>query len=473
MLLIEDDGNSHLIHIDSKADLFRANIGNAQQRPMTFFCPCCHLFRTDSNDKLIKHYKQCRQPQYFNKTFVPSTKQFLPGGNIIPPPSSYQSSAPHLRGFFDFETLHKSPNEESCKRCSAVLRKVGSTIDGELVCIHTNKKQSFSCSELPAIAFCLLIVDQLGNVVFDHYYCGQDAAKEFISVLVEKEKHFKQLICSNIKMLWREEDQELFDATKACGECGKEFSGPETDYWDHSYVKKVRDHDHNTGFFRAALCSPCNLQKKNLEFIPLYCHNFRGFDSHLIIRAMDRKTKFSTISRNEENLITMSIGIYKLIDSNAFMASSLANLTELLKEKSPTHFKLTRRWLENQNIHSESVELLRKGDFPYEYIDSIDRLKEKHLPSKENFSSTLKGTEISDANYERALFVFNEFGCKTIGDYMRLYCQSDVYLLADVWANFCEETFDSFNIHPESNYLTLPGFAFDCFKKTIFEKGGT
>jgi hypothetical protein len=171
---------------------------------------------------------------------------------------------------------------------------------------------------------------------------------------------------------------------------------------------------------------------------------------------MNEKTKFSTISRNEETLITMSIGIYKLIDSIAFMGSSLANLTELLKEKGSVHFKLTRRWLENQNSNTDSIELLRKGDFPYEYIDSIDRLKEKHLPSKENFSSALKETEISDANYERAIFVFNKFGCKSIGDYMKLYCQSDVYLLADVWNNFCNETYDCFQIHP-SNYLTLPG----------------
>jgi hypothetical protein len=473
MLLIEEQDNSHLIHINSKADLFRASLGSSQQRSMTFFCPCCNLFRSDSSDKLIKHYKQCRQPKYFNKTFVPSSNQFLPDGNLIPPPSSYKSSPPYLRGYFDFETLHKSAQEENCSQCSAIMSKVGITIDVELVCTHTNKKQSFTCSELPAIAFYLLIVDKFGNIVFEHYYCGLDAAKKFISVLVEKEKHFRQLISSNIEMLWSEEDQKLFDASKSCHECGKRFSGSETDYHNPSFVKKVRDHDHNTGLFRAALCSPCNLQKRNLPFIPLYCHNFRGFDAHLIIRAMDSKTKFNTISQNEERLITMSIGIYKLIDSIAFMGSSLANLTDLLKEKSPDHFKLTRRWLENQNCNTDSVELLRKGDFPYEYMDSIDRLKEKHLPSKANFSSALKGTEISEDNYQRALFVFNKFGCKSIGDYMKLYCQSDVYLLADVWNNFCEETFDSFQIHPESNYLTLPGFAFDCFKKTIFNKDGT
>lgn len=473
MLLIEEQSNRHLIHINSKAQLFRTSLGNTQQRPMKFFCPCCNLFRSDSSEKLVKHYKQCRHPQYFNKTFVPATKKFLPDGNLIPPPSSYKSSPPYLRGYFDFETLHKSPQEENCARCIAILRKVGVTIDVQLVCVHNNKKQSITMSELPAIAFFILIVDQLGNIVFEHYYSGQDAAKEFISVLVEKEKHFRQLISSNIKMLWSDEDQALFDASKSCHQCGKEFSGVGADYRDPSFVKKVRDHDHNTGLFRAALCSPCNLQKRNLPYIPMYCHNFRGFDAHLIIRALDSKTKFNTISRNEETLITMSIGVYKLIDSMAFMGSSLANLTDLLKEKNPAHFKLTRRWLENKNINTDSVELLRKGDFPYEYIDSIDRLKEKHLPSKANFSSSLKGTEISVDNYQRALFVFNKFDCKSIGDYMKLYCQSDVYLLADVWTNFCEETFDSFRIHPESNYLTLPGFAFDCFKKTIYNKDET
>lgn len=479
MLLIEEEDNQHLIHIKSKSDLFRASLSTCQHRPMKYFCPSCNLFRSDSYMKLSKHFKQCRQPKYFNKKYVPSTNQFLPDGNMIAPPSSYRSLPPALRGFFDFETLHSTPDTANCIRCSSTLKKIGATIDVQLVCTHTNEKKSFSCSELPAIAFSLLIVDPHNNIVFDHYYCGEDAAKEFIKILLEKEKHFYNMLTTNIKMVWREEDQEIFDKTNECCECGKVFSAPDSSgSVNTNFVKKVRDHDHQTGGFRAALCNGCNLQKKEKLFIPLYCHNFRGFDSHLIIRAMDlglKKNKFSTMSRNEEQIITMSIGIYKMIDSASFMPSSLSTLTELLKEKNPDKFKMTKQLLdsEKQNIAGSqlttNLDLLSKGVYPFEYITTLDRLKERNLPAKEHFSSSLKGTEISDADYQRALYVFAQFGCSTIGDYMRLYCKTDVYLLADIWSNFCEETFNTFQIHPESNYLTLPSFAFDCFKKTIFK----
>ena len=69
-------------------------------------------------------------------------------------------------------------------------------------------------------------------------------------------------------------------------------------------TKKCCDHDHFTGQYRGALCNFCNLQKKTRQRIPLYCHNLSGFDSHLIIKALQLKSeKFSVLSRDEEKII--------------------------------------------------------------------------------------------------------------------------------------------------------------------------
>jgi len=46
--------------------------------------------------------------------------------------------------------------------------------------------------------------------------------------------------------------------------------------------------------------------------------------------------------------------------------------------------------------------LARKGVYPYECTNSLDRLEETELPSKENFFSKLTRICISDMDYEHA-----------------------------------------------------------------------
>ena len=46
--------------------------------------------------------------------------------------------------------------------------------------------------------------------------------------------------------------------------------------------------------------------------------------------------------------------------------------------------------------------LLKKGIYPYEYMDSFERFGEKQLPDKEKFYSSLRGEGITDEEYEHA-----------------------------------------------------------------------
>ena len=80
----------------------------------------------------------------------------------------------------------------------------------------------------------------------------------------------------------------------------------------------------------------------------------------------------------------------------------------------------------------------RKGVFPYEYIDSATRLNENKLPPQSAFYSKLTDSDISDEDYKHAQTVWKEFECKTLRDYLELYNESDVLILADVFENFIE-----------------------------------
>ena len=96
----------------------------------------------------------------------------------------------------------------------------------------------------------------------------------------------------------------------------------------------------------------------------MYAHNFRGFDSHLIMKALKANMSvFQTISRNEEQIIALEIDKYKFIDTASFMPDSLDKLVSLVKDKGPENFVQTKRWAK-QNLDV----FLSKGVFPYEYI---------------------------------------------------------------------------------------------------------
>ena len=69
--------------------------------------------------------------------------------------------------------------------------------------------------------------------------------------------------------------------------------------------------------------------------------------------------------------------------------------------------------------------LLRKGVYPYKYIDSWERFNETTLPNKKVFYSELSLEDITDEDYIHGQKVFEELKIKNLGEYHNLYVQSD------------------------------------------------
>ena len=110
--------------------------------------------------------------------------------------------------------------------------------------------------------------------------------------------------------------------------------------------------------------------------------------------------------------------------------------------------------------------LLRKGAYPYEYMNSSVRSIETSLPDKEAFYSNLNMEDITDLDYKHARIVFKNLINKNLGDYLDLYVQSDTLLLADIFENFRNISIKVYELDP-AHFLSGPGLAWQaCLKKT-------
>ena len=119
----------------------------------------------------------------------------------------------------------------------------------------------------------------------------------------------------------------------------------------------------------------------------------------------------------------------------------------------------------NKNLN-KLILLLRKGVYPYEYMDNWERFDETSLPNKESFHSSLNMESIDDIDYRHGNNVFKRFKLKNLGKYYGLYVQSDTLLLADVFENFRNMCIEVYELDP-THFLSLPGLAWQaCLKKT-------
>ena len=109
----------------------------------------------------------------------------------------------------------------------------------------------------------------------------------------------------------------------------------------------------------------------------------------------------------------------------------------------------------NEGINT-FILLLRKGVYPYEYMDCWERFDEASLPDKEAFYSSLNMEDITDVDYRHAKKAFKNFNNKNLGDYHDLYVQSGTLLLADVLENFRNKCIEIYELDP-AHFLSDPG----------------
>ena len=131
------------------------------------------------------------------------------------------------------------------------------------------------------------------------------------------------------------------------------------------------------------------------------------------------------------------------------------------------NFKNTYRFC-NKDIYRFML-LLRKGVYPYEYVDDFDRFNEEKLPDKSDFYSSFNNEDISDIDYRHAERIFKKFNIENLGEYHDLYVQSDTLSLADVFEHFRNLCIKTYRLDP-TYFLSLPGLAWKACLKHSGEK---
>ena len=272
------------------------------------------------------------------------------------------------------------------------------------------------------------------------------------------------------------EEKIHYNDQEICYICKKEF-----DTSDKKHCK-VRDHCHYTGKYRGAAHNICNLRYKIPKEIPVVFHNGSVYDYHCIIKELVKELdgNFECLGENTEKYITFSVPIkkkienkdieitykikFKSIDSYRFMAMSLSKLIDNLSEgihnnkcvdckscldyikikneklifecfnckqyyRKKFNKELIKRFATTYEFCNKDLNkfilLLRKGVYPYEYMDNWERFSETSLPSKESFYSNLNMENIDDIDYRHGNNVFNKFKLNNLGEYHDLYVQSD------------------------------------------------
>ena len=291
-------------------------------------------------------------------------------------------------------------------------------------------------------------------------------------------------------------------------------------YKDDFNNDKVKDHCHFTGKYRRAAHNTCNLRYKVPKNILVIFDNGSTYDYRFIIKelASEFDGNFECLGENIEKYITFSVPIkkkidnkniditykIKFIDSFWFLATSLSKLVDNLTDniqndkcikcKSNLCFvraineklifkcvdcekefnkELIERFANTykfcDNDLDKFIKLLRKGVYPYEYIDEWDKFNEKVLPGKDSLYSSLTLENISETDYAHANNIFKKINIKNLGEYHDLYLISDTLLLADIFENFRQSCLKNYELDP-AHIVSLPGLAWQaCLKKTNVE----
>ena len=305
-------------------------------------------------------------------------------------------------------------------------------------------------------------------------YTGKNAEQVFLKYLEEDIKMIANIPKKEI--IFGEKEKERYNEETRCWICKGEF--------DDKNKEKVKDHCHYTGRYRGAAHNECNLNYRKPNFTPVVFHNLSGYDSHLFIKNLGfSEGNIDCIPNNEEKYISFSKKIQvdtypkktlnadgdifyeqkpkyheiRFIDSFKFMATSLEKLVNNLPKDDCINLGLY--------YSGDKFNLLaRKGVYPYEYMDSLEKLKETTLPPKEAFYSRLNDGGISDEDYAHAQKVWKTFKMKYFKDYHELYNKVDVLLLADVFENFRNICLKNYELDP-AHYYTAPGLAWDAALK--------
>jgi len=425
LLLIEEAGKFHYTWIK---DLNRLLHDQSKHDGRKHFCERC-LHGYSREDLLEAHKPDC---QGIGKTAV-RVEMPEEGKNKLTFQNFYKKfPAPYII-YADFEAL---------------------TVRIEGPELNPDQSNTRNTQHHEACSYSYVVVRCDGHTEPPVVYRGPNAAEHFLQAMQEEECKINTALAHPKRIMITPADEQAHKTATTCHVCQKPLNGD-----------SVPSHCRITGKYRGAAHKACSIKLHPKKMtIPVVFHNLRGYDSHLLMQAISKiEGKISVIPNNTEKYISFSLNQLRFIDSAQFL---MASLNKLVEANPPESFRITAKYEPDVELRKL---LMRKGIYPYEYMNSWDRFNETQLPPQNAFYSALTSTGISEEDYQHAQEVWTKFDCATLGDYSDLYCRTDVLLLADVFEAFRHTCLKQYGLDP-AHYYTSPGLSWDALlKKTGVE----
>src|SRR5277367_1682799 len=269
-------------------------------RPSHFCRYCCQNIFTPG--KLETHMEYCKHRK-FQRTLMPKPdKAELEFKNI-----KHMLMAP-FTVFADFECL-LSPIS------SAKPDPAGS---------YTHKYQKHEPSGMAWV-----MVSAMGEVIDSRVYRGPDCVDVFLTDMENKSAWQREKMDKPLALVLNKLEQNHYDTTDICHICSKVITSD-----------KVRDHDHifsNSGPFGGCYRGPahddCNKRLRLKPDLPVFLHNARNYDQHLIVHALPRfdPKKINVLAQTSERYLCITIDNIIIKDSFCFLSESLDKLAARLE----------------------------------------------------------------------------------------------------------------------------------------------
>ena len=354
-----------------------------------------------SNDVLNNHIERCINQQPTNITF--SWKNQLKFEDY------YMKVPVPIRVYADFECINQPGND-----AKVLFKQIPIAVGFYVISLFGNKYNS---------------------------YFGTDCTKWFVNKMLTLEKIASKYFKTNLELEMSHEEEVQFQLAEECWLCEEPFT-----------EDKVRDHDLLTGKYRGAAHNICNIncKQRSSSFVPIFFHNFSGYDCHLIfeellIEAYNQNYNPTIIPKSLENYVSVQVGCLRFLDSYRFLSSSLDKLV-----KSLDNFPIMK-------LEGMSDDLFKKKlAYPYEYLN-LDNLQEPLNLTKEDYWSTLPQSYPSDDDIKRTQELIDKNKIENGRELTMLYLKMDVLQLTDVFENFVESSTRDYKINPLYSY-SLPGY---------------
>ena len=366
-------------------------------------------------------------------------------------------------GFADFETkLNSLP--------SFLNSKINCRICLDEQCSHISYTKKVESHEL--ISYSLVFIDIKSTLIYEKHYCGPKVEENFFNTLTSIEEQLLIKTCSfkgvnHMKPLTRNERIAFYYA-KICYVCKEKF-----DPNDRLKVKN-RDHSHFSGYYQGAICTYCNLLNRSQREFPVLFHNFKGYDSKIIMtciqKSKDLKTRFNILSSNTQNFRSIKYRCYRFCDSLEHMPVSLDKLVqELNKGYTAKDFTILKQSLIlfGEKACTKKLTLLccGKGIYPYQLANNYYEMEKiKQIPHQQYFYNHLSQTACTDIEYSHAKEVWSTFQVQNLKQYTMIYNHCDVLLLAEAYYLYRKVILHSFNLDP-SHFYGTPTLAFNIMLK--------